>query len=84
MKARGPNLFVDSTFASVDTALQVCAAGFADRLLFGTDFPVQASYYPLSPRKLYTTQLRPAVRRLAAHCPCQETFFRFLHGSKAL
>ena len=77
---RCPNLFVDSAFASVDTALQVCAAGFANRLLFGTDFPIQASYRPQALRKLYASQLRPEAKRLAAHCPCQETFCRFLRG----
>lgn len=77
---RCPNLFVDCAFASIDTALQVCAAGFADRLIFGTDFPIQASYRPQSLRKLYIAQLQPLAKRLATLCPCQTPIFRFLRG----
>lgn len=34
------NVFCDTAFATTETVATICNAGFSDRILFGTDFPI--------------------------------------------
>lgn len=40
------NIFIDTAFMPVEYAKILVSEGFLDRLIFGTDFPVQKYFYP--------------------------------------
>ena len=44
MLQRYPNVFTDTAFMPIDNILKLCNLGFASRILWGTDIPIQQYY----------------------------------------
>jgi len=40
------NAFVDNSFMDIKSMKMICDAGFSDRILFGTDFPIMKTFWP--------------------------------------
>jgi predicted TIM-barrel fold metal-dependent hydrolase len=57
---RCPNLFTDTAFMPVEFYTDLIAAGVEDRVLFGTDFPIQCGFYEGALDCLYMSELEVA------------------------
>ena len=57
---RCPNLFTDTAFMPVEFYTDLIAAGVEDRVLFGTDFPIQCGFYEGELDCLYMSELEVA------------------------
>ncbi len=75
-----PPLFADTSFMAPELYPQFVAAGVADRLMFGTDFPAHAARYEGNPGELYGNDVAGAREYGYSDAVMHGNFHRFLHG----
>ncbi len=73
-----PNLFTDTAFMSPENYPELVAAGVEDRVMFGTDLPLQAGFYKGSIDELYANDLEGAREYGYSEAVMSGNFFRFL------
>lgn len=75
-----PNLFTDTAFMSPESYPELVAAGVEDRVMFGTDLPLQAGFYEGTIDELYANDLEGAKEYGYSEAVMSGNFFRFLRG----
>lgn len=75
-----PNLFTDTAFLLPEHYLELVAAGVEDRVMFGTDLPIQAGYYEGTIDELYRNDLEGAREYGYSEAVMSGNFRRFLGG----
>lgn len=75
-----PRLFADTSFMAPELYPAFVAAGVADRLMFGTDFPAHVACYEGSPADLYGNDIAGAREYGFSETVMCGNFHRFLHG----
>ena len=65
-----PNVWVDTAFMPTEHIVELCKAGFVDRILWGTDYPIPKHFYPDRDMKEYYMSLVTELKR----CVSEEDF----------
>ena len=52
-----PNVWADTAFVPTGNVIRLCEAGFSNRILWGTDYPITRYYYPETDMKQYYADL---------------------------
>lgn len=73
-----PNLFTDTAFMLPESYPELVAAGVEDRVMFGTDLPLQAGFYKGTIDELYANDLEGAREYGYSEAVMSGNFFRFL------
>ena len=71
-------LFTDTAFMPPEYYPELVAAGVEDRVMFGTDLPLQAGFYKGSIDELYANDLEGAREYGYSEAVMSGNFFRFL------
>lgn len=77
-----PWLFADTAFMPPEKYAALVAAGVADRVMFGTDFPAHLSYYEGTAGELYRNDLDGAREYGYSEAVMSGNFRRFLRGTE--
>ena len=75
-----PNLFTDTAFLLPEHYPELVAAGVEDRVMFGTDLPIQAGFYEGTIDELYRNDLEGAREYGYSEAVMSGNFRRFLGG----
>lgn len=75
---RCPNLFTDTAFMPVEYYKELIDAGLEDRVLFGTDFPIQGVYFNGELQELYEQELTRVMEAMYSDKTLSQNFHRFL------
>lgn len=70
-----PNVWVDTAFMPTEHILELCEAGFVDRILWGTDYPIPKHFYPDRNMKEYYMGLVMELKRSVS----EENFEKITH-----
>lgn len=73
-----PNLFTDTAFLLPEHYPELVAAGVEDRVMFGTDLPIQAGFYEGAIADLYARDLDAAHKHGYSKAVMSDNFLRFL------
>lgn len=73
-----PNLFTDTAFMPPEHYPELVAAGVEDRVMFGTDLPIQAGFYEGTLDELYANDLEGAKEYGYSEAVMSGNFHRFL------
>ena len=73
-----PNLFTDTAFMPVEYYKELVDAGLEDRVLFGTDFPIQGAYYKGELKNLYEQELARVINAKYSEKTLSRNFHTFL------
>lgn len=73
-----PNLFTDTAFMPPEHYPKLVAAGVEDRVMFGTDLPIQAGFYEGTLDELYANDLEGAKEYGYSEAVMSGNFHRFL------
>ena len=76
-----PNLFTDTAFMAPENYPELVAAGVEDRVMFGTDLPLQSGFYDGTIDELYRNDLEGAREYGFSEAVMSANFHRFLRGS---
>ena len=76
-----PWLFADTAFLPPEHYAALTAAGVADRVMFGTDFPTHLSYYEGTAEELYRNDIEGAREYGYSEAVMSGNFRRFLAGT---
>ena len=76
-----PNLFTDTAFLLPEHYPELVAAGVEDRVMFGTDLPIQAGFYEGTIDELYRNDLEGALEYGYSEAVMSGNFRRFLKGA---
>lgn len=69
------NVWVDTAFMPTDHIVELCKAGFVDRILWGTDYPIPKHFYPDRNMKEYYMGLVMELKRSVS----EENFEKITH-----
>ena len=75
-----PWLFADTAFMPPENYASLVAAGVAERVMFGTDFPAHLSFYEGTAEELYRNDLEGAREYGYSEAVLSGNFHRFLSG----
>ena len=75
---RCPNLFTDTAFMPVEFYTDLIAAGVEDRVLFGTDFPIQCGFFDGMINELYMCEVKTAIQAGYSEQVMEKNFWSFL------
>lgn len=77
-----PNTFVDTAFMPSRDIAILWGAGMGEKILFGTDFPINTAFYRSSPRAWYRRQAR-RVLGLDGFAEASNSNFARIYGAEA-
>lgn len=73
-----PNLFTDTAFMPPEYYPELVAAGVDDRVMFGTDLPIQAGFYEREIADLFASDINAALDARYSEAVMSGNFHRFL------
>ncbi len=67
-----PNVWADTAFVATENVVKLCNEGFADRVLWGTDYPIPHYFYPETDMQLYYEELLSALQTSVSQDDCNK------------